>query len=55
MELEKMFIAPRRRLAKVMGISPTAVWKRLQKLQKQKEIIGYYSNGRASLYVKKGE
>jgi len=54
MELEKeLFTFSRRKMARYLGMSPTAVWNRLQKLEKRKEIVSYYSPGRLSLYHRK--
>ena len=53
MEELRIFIAPRRKLSKLMGVSPSTIYYRIQKLQKDKKLVSFYSNGRASLYIKK--
>jgi len=52
-EKEKLFCAPRRKLAKWLGVHHSTVWKQLQKLQKEGYLISFYSNGRKSLYYTK--
>ena len=48
----KVFIAPRRKLCKVLGVSPTTAWRQLKKLEKDKSIKSWYSHGRPNIYVK---
>ena len=44
----------RRKWAKKLGVSASCIWYIIKKLQKSKKIISYYSKGRNSLYLIKG-
>jgi DNA-binding Lrp family transcriptional regulator len=48
----ELFTFSRRVMARYLSVSPSTIWYRLRKLQKQGELVGYYSRGRASVYEK---
>ena len=48
MELEKAFVFPRRKLAKISGIPPSTLYYKLIKLEKNRE-LSVWRNGRKSL------
>lgn len=48
---KKVFIMPRSKLAKKLGVSPTTAWNILKQLEKDKVLKSYFSKGVASLYI----
>jgi len=47
------FIMPRRKLSKLLGVSPSTAWRKIQKLRKDKSINWYYCHGLPNIYRRK--
>ena len=48
---QRICTAPRRKIAKKLGIHPSTIWRGLKTLQGSKKIRSYFSNGSASLHI----
>jgi len=54
MELNKLFIFPRRKLSKLLNTPPSTIYYRIQKLEKKKELNVFRRGKKALIFQQKG-